>query len=83
MALLERSEAYGQLQIVVDHLFKNAEEVRRIDVIIAAESFDIHPDLLAVVERLPPGVYTRIMLVTQLNSTIAGHGWGYVYGTVE
>lgn len=83
MALLERSESYGELQRVVDYLYKQKPIVERLDVIIAAEMFDIHADLQEIVSLLPPGSYTRIALCSQLNSSIAGHGWGYVYGTVE
>ena len=83
MALLERSETYGELQKVVDYLFRDARVVRRLDVIIAAEIHDIHPDLMSICELLPPGSFTRDTLCVQLNSSIAGHAWGYVYGTVE
>lgn len=83
MALLDRSENYGELQRVIDYLYKDAHYVERLDVILAADTFDLCADMKEVVELLPPGVYTRIALCTQLNSSIAGHGWGYVYGTVE
>lgn len=83
MALLERSESYGELQRVVDYLYKDARTAERLDAILAAETFDICTDLREIVELLPPGSYTRVMLCAQLNSSIAGHGWGYVYGTVE
>lgn len=83
MALLERSESYGELQRVVNYIYKHAHVVERLDVIVAAETLDIHADLREIVELLPPGLYTRPALCTQLNSSIAGHGWGYVYGTVE
>ncbi len=83
MAILERSEHYGDMQRVVDHLFRDAGIVRRLDVVLAAETFDLTSDLREIVELLPPGNYTRIQLCDQLNSSIAGHGWGYVYGTVE
>ena len=83
MALLERSESYGELQRVVDYLYKCCDVTERLDVILAAETFDIHADLREIVELLPPGFYTRPALCAQLNSSIAGHGWGYVYGTVE
>lgn len=83
MALLERSESYGELQRVVDYLFKDAQFVERLDVVLAAETFDICADLREIVNLLPPGSYTRIALCVQLNSSIAGHAWGYVYGTVE
>ncbi len=83
MALLERSEAHGELQRVVDYLYKKARIVERLDVILAAETFDVCADMMEIVELLPPGAYTRVALCQQLNSSIAGHGWGYTYGTVE
>lgn len=83
MALLERSEHYGELQRVIDYLYKNEHVVERFDVVIAADTFDVCADMHEVVQLLPPGVYTRPALCAQLNSTIAGHAWGYTYGTVE
>lgn len=83
MALLERSESFGELQRVVDYLYKDRPIVERLDVILAADTFDICADLREIVELLPPGEYTRIALCVQLNSSISGHGWGYTYGTVE
>ncbi|MFR0869733.1 MAG: hypothetical protein ACLSGS_12340 [Adlercreutzia sp.] len=44
---------------------------------------DLPEELLRIVTLLPPGDYTRQRLCTQLNSAIAGHAWGQVYGTVE
>ena len=83
---VEPSPSYGALQAVVDDLFEGAArdfEVRRLDVVIAAESGDLPADLLEVVNLLPPGDYTRARLCSQLNSAIVGHAWGQVYGTVE
>ncbi|MBO4365508.1 MAG: hypothetical protein J5804_04360 [Eggerthellaceae bacterium] len=80
---LERSEDYGVLQRVVDTLFKDVEFVRRLDVVILAESFDLPSDLMEIVELLPSGSYSRRTLCDQLNSSITGHAWGQVYGTVE
>lgn len=57
--------------------------VRRLDVVIAAESADLPDDLLRIVNLLPPGDYTRVSLCDQLNSAITGHAWGQVYGTVQ
>lgn len=54
MALLERSESYGELQRVVDYLFKDAQFVERLDVVLAAETFDICADLREIVNLLPP-----------------------------
>ena len=83
MAILERSEHYGDLQRVIDFLYEKKERVCRLDVIMAVETFDLTQDLREIVELLPPGTYTRIQLCHQLNSSISGHGWGYTYGTVE
>ena len=41
------------------------------------------PDLMEIVNLLPPGYYDRQSLCDQLNSALAAHGWGAVYGTVE
>lgn len=80
---VERSEDYGALQKVVDALYAHARTVRRLDVVLGVEAADLPRDLMEVVELLPPGTYTRERLCTQLNSSIGGHGWGYVYGTVK
>ena len=80
---IARSEHYGALQKVVDALFHDTKSVRRLDVVVAAESADLPSDLLEIVGLLPPGTYTRQRLCDQINSAIAGHAWGQVYGTVE
>ena len=76
-----RSPQYGAMQDVVDSLFADADvkAVRRLDVVLAAEA----SDLMEIVKLLPPGSYTRQRLCDQLNSSIGGHAWGQVYGTVE
>ena len=48
-----------------------------------AELLDLERDLLEIVNLLPPGVYERQRLCDQLNSALAAHGWGALYGTVE
>lgn len=80
-----RSPYYGVLQDVVDSLFADpaTEVVRRLDVVVAAESADLPADLAEIIALLPPGNYTRQRLCDQLNSAIGGHAWGQVYGTVE
>ena len=82
---LERSEDYGLLQGLVDKLFytPSVEMVRRMDVLVLAESSDLPEDLLEIVNLLPSGDYSRRALCDQLNSAIASHAWGQVYGTVE
>ncbi len=74
------------LQRFVDVLFRGrakAERVSRLEAVTRAESSDLPSDLLELVELLPPGPFTRQLLVDQLNSAIVGHGWGGLYGTVE
>ena len=83
---VEPSPDYGALQAIVDELFDDTSrdyEVRRLDVVIAAESNDLPADLQEIVTLLPPGTYTRMRLCDQLNSSIGGHAWGQVYGTGE
>lgn len=82
---VKRSPDYGALQKVVDGLFKDpsTKMVRRLDVVLAAEAADLPDELLEIVGLLPPGSYTRQRLCDQLNSAIAGHAWGQVYGTVQ
>lgn len=83
---VEPSPDYGALQVVIDELFQDRPHdhlVRRLDVVVAAESSDLPADLLEIVQLLPPGDYTRERLCFQLNSAIGGHAWGQVYGTVE
>ncbi len=81
----ERSPFYGAMQDVVDGLFADSavESVRRLDVVLAAEASDLPDDLMEIVKLLPPGTYTRQRLCDQVNSSIGGHAWGQVYGTVE
>lgn len=80
-----RSSYYGALQNIVDALFADScvKSVRRLDVVIAAESTDLPEELVEIISLLPPGMYTRRRLCDQLNSALGGHAWGQVYGTVE
>ena len=83
---VEPSPSYGALQSIIDDLFEDKPRtftVRRLDVVIAAESSDLPADLMEIVSLLPPGEFTRQRLCDQLNSAIGGHAWGQVYGTVE
>lgn len=79
----KKSPDFGLMQILADTLFAEAEVIQRLDAVILAEAFDLPADLREVVELLPPGRYTRLRFCDQINSSIAGHGWGYVYGTIE
>jgi hypothetical protein len=78
-----RSDEYGTLQRLVDTLFKEKKRVSRLDVLLMAEVFDLTGDLLEIVTLLPPGTYYRQRLCDQMNSSLTGHGWGLLYGTVE
>jgi hypothetical protein len=78
-----QSEEHGTLQRLVDTLYKEKRSVSRLDVLLMAETFDLAGDLLEIVTLLPPGTYHRQKLCDQMNSSLAGHGWGLLYGTVD
>lgn len=78
-----RAEEYGDLQRLVDGMFIGRETVDRLDLVVQAEILDLSEDLLEIVNLLPPGSYARQPLCDQLNSALAAHGWGAIYGTVE
>lgn len=78
-----RAEEFGDLQRLVDGLFYDRRAIDRLDLIVQAEILDLAPDLMEIVNLLPPGYYDRQSLCDQLNSALAAHGWGAVYGTVE
>lgn len=79
-----QAEEFGDLQRLVDSMFAGGRDsVERLDMVVQAEILDLAPDLMEIVELLPPGVYDRQRLCDQINSALAAHGWGAVYGTVE
>ena len=78
-----QAEEFGDLQRLVDGLFYDRHAIDRLDLIVQAEILDLAPDLMEIVNLLPPGYYDRQSLCDQLNSALAAHGWGAVYGTVE
>ena len=83
---VEPSPSFGALQAIVDELYEGKSRdyaVRRLDVVIAAETNSLPDDLIEIVNLLPPGTFTRQRLCDQLNSSIGGHAWGLVYGTVQ
>lgn len=71
------------LQRFLDSLFRDAKTVRRLDVVLRAQTYDLPEILLDMVNNLPPVPYTRHRLADQLNSAIIGHGLSRRYGTVE
>lgn len=78
-----QSEEFGELQRLVDGLYASRHEVDRLDLVVQAEIIDLSADLMEIVNLLPPGVFERQRLCDQLNSALAAHGWGGMYGTVE
>lgn len=78
-----QAEEYGDLQRLVDGLFVGRQTIDRLDLIVQAEILDLSPDLIEIVNLVPPGTYDRPRLCDQINSALAAHGWGATYGTVE
>jgi hypothetical protein len=83
MAGIERSPHYGELQEIVNKLYRDVKTASALDALVLAETYDLPADLIEVIELMPPGTYTRVRFCGQLNSIINGHAWGMVYGTVE
>jgi len=80
---MKKSEHYGELQDLIDELFESRNTLTSMELLVNAEIRDLHPDLIEICQIVPPGTYSRQALCDQLNSAIAGHGWGSVYGTVD
>ena len=79
-----QSEEFGDLQRLVGAMYTGGRAVvDRLDLVVQAEILDLAPDLMEIVELLPPGSYERQRLCDQLNSALAAHGWGAMYGTVD
>ncbi|MDO5044061.1 MAG: hypothetical protein Q4E22_02020 [Coriobacteriia bacterium] len=78
-----KSEEYGVLQKLMDILFASRKRVDKVDLLLLGEVHDIHPDLMELINNIPPGSYDREKLANQINSAVSGRGWGMVYGTVE
>lgn len=78
-----QADAFGELQRLVDGLFAQKQTIDRIDLVVQAELLDLEADLMEIVNLVPPGRYDRQHLCDQLNSALAAHGWGSMYGTVE
>ncbi len=78
-----QADEYGDLQRLVDGLYADRQMADRLDLVVQAEIMDLAPDLMEIVNLLPPGSYDRTRLCDQLNSALAAHGWGGTYGTVE
>jgi hypothetical protein len=71
------------IERMLDAMFAQVHHVTRLDVIIRAESMDMADDVLELINRIPPGRYTRARLCDQLNSAITAHGWSRTLGTFD
>lgn len=80
---MDKKAEFETLQQLIDYLYREQRYTTQLDVLITAETFDLAQDLMEIVRLLPPGSYQRQRLCDQLNSALVGHGWGFVYGTVE
>lgn len=79
----EKSPDYGVLQEFIDRLFDSREDYTRLEVVLEGEAYGLNGELMEVLNLLPPGLYTRDRLCSQINSSLSSHGWGYVYGAVH
>ncbi len=79
----EKSSDYGVLQEFIDRLFIGREDYMRLEVVLEGEAYGLNGELMEVLNLLPPGLYTRDRLCSQINSSLSSHGWGYVYGAVH
>lgn len=80
---VKKSPYFGLLQELTEELYANEESIKRVDIVVTAETYGLPPDLQEVVNLLPPGLYSRQRFCDQVNSSLTGHGWGLVYGTIE
>ena len=51
-----RAEEFGDLQRLVDGLFYDRHAIDRLDLIVQAEIMDLTPDLMEIVNLLPPEI---------------------------
>ena len=79
----EKSPDYGVLQEFIDRLFDSREDYMRLEVVLEGEAYGLNGELMEGLNLLPPGLYTRDRLCSQINSSLSSHGWGYVYGAVH
>lgn len=79
----EKSPDYGVLQEFIDRLFDGREDYMRLEVVLEGEAYGLNGELMEVLNLLPPGLYTRDRLCSQINSSLSSHGWSYVYGAVH
>jgi len=81
--VLDLTDHHESVQRMIDSLFRSAARTTRLDVVVRAESWELPPEVLEIIELLPPGEYSRQRLCDQLNSAIVAHGWGRTLGTFD
>lgn len=79
----EKSPDYGVLQEFIDRLFDGREDYMRLEVVLEGEAYGLNSELMEVLNLLPPGLYTRDRLCSQINSSLSSHGWGYVLSLIH
>ena len=79
----EKSPDYGVLQEFIDRLFDGREDYMRLEVVLEGEAYGLNGELMEVLNLLPPGLYTRDRLCSQINSSLSSLGCVYVYGAVH
>ena len=83
MSMGGQSSEYGELQYLIDRLFRTSDHVEQVDLVLAAEDLGLSDDLMEICTRVPSGVYGRARLCTKMNASIVAHGWARRYGLVE
>lgn len=81
--MMEPAPEFGDLQYLLDMVFRRDDRVDQIDLILAAEQLDLCEELLEICTLVPAGIYTRPRLCDKMNASIVGHGWSRRYGLVE
>ena len=81
----ERSPEYGELQRLVERVYRVSPSRPRtkLEVVAQAEVMDLGEEPMEVVALLPGGSYHRRRLCDQINSIVTAHGWGFYLGTVS
>lgn len=50
-----QAEEFGELQRLVDGLYAGRQTVDRLDMVVQGEILDLSPDLMEIINLLPPG----------------------------
>jgi len=76
-------DTLDSMQRMLDFIYRDDKVVDRSVVMQAVVMMSLPEDVERLFDLLPPGRYSRRLLVDQLNSAIVGHGMGRTLGTVE